>query len=355
MNDAMTDPDSPTEIIAAPVRAPASPACWRNPWLFLALAAFALAGWQWIETRIRLADTQQEVARRLADNDAAGKEERGLVRQAQEQVAALQAKVGALEAKQAEFQGQTLELQNLYQDLARSRDDAILLEVEQAVTLAAQQLQLAGNVQAAVLALQTADGKLARLDRPQFIPLRKTLARDLDRLRALPFVDLPGMSLKLEGAIVAVDKLPLAMDQRPRAAEKAVAGKPVAAPEATWWRRAGEDFWHEVKGLVRIQRFDRAEPVLLPPDQAFFLRENLKLRLLNARLALLARDAWTFRNELKTAQDWLGRYFDGQDKAVQATGASLRQLGTAEINIELPNLNDSLTALRSFKSSREKK
>lgn len=352
MNDAMTDatpPTAPSSIQSAAAQP------WRNPWLYVALAVAALVAWQWIETRIRLLETQQEVARRLADNDNAGKEERGALKQAQEQAAAMQAKIGALEAKQAEFQGQTQALQNLYQDLARSRDEATLLEVEQAVTLAAQQLQLAGNVQAAVLALQTADAKLARLDRPQFIPLRKTLARDLDRLRALPFVDLPGMSLKIENIIVGIDKLPLAVDERPHPADKPRAGKTKAEPELPWWQRAGTEFWQEVKGLVRIQRFDRAEPVLLAPGQDFFLRENLKLRLLNARLALLARDAWTFRNELKATQDWLERHFDGHDKAVQAAQASLKQLAAAEINIELPNLNDSLSALRSFKIAKDKK
>lgn len=348
MNDAAPTPESPTP------RPPADPA-WRNPWLYVALAALALAAWQWVETRSRLAETQQEVARRLADSAAAGKEDRGALKQAEEQVTALQAKVNVLEAKQEEFQGQNQALQNLYQDLARSRDEATLLEVEQAVTLAAQQLQLAGNVQAAVLALQAADAKLSRLDRPQFIPLRKTLARDLDRLRALPFVDLPGMSLKLENVIAAVDKLPLAMDERPRPAAKAPAAKGAAEPELPWWQRAGSEFWQEVRGLVRIQRFDRAEPVLLPPEQIFFLRENLKLRLLNARLALLSRDAWTFRNELKATQEWLDRHFDGHDKAVLSAQATLRQLATAEINIELPNLNESLSALRGLKTGREKK
>lgn len=354
MNDAMTDPDSPTEIIAAPVRTPAPPV-WRNPWFLMAVAALGLAVWQAVETRIRLGETQEEVARHLAENGNASKELRNLLKQAQDQAAALQGRVGTLEARQAEFQGETQALQSLYQDLARSRDDVTLLEVEQAVTLAAQQLQLAGNVQAAVLALQAADARLARVERPQFIPLRKTLARDLDRLRALPLVDVPGMSLKLEAAVLAADKLPLAMDTRPRSPEKGAVAKPAPAPELPWWRRAGEDFWQEVKGLVRIQRFDRSEPVLLPPEQAFFLRENLKLRLLNARLALFARDAWTLRSELRTAQDWLGRYYDSQDKAVQTTLASLRQLSAAEINIELPNLNDSLTALRNVKSAREKK
>lgn len=325
---------------------------WRNPWLFVALAAIALAGWQWVETRQQLAATQAQVAKRIAEAEAADLEAKGALKVAQEQVAAQQAKLGALEAKLAEFQGQTAALQGLYQDLSRSRDEAALAEIEQSVTLAAQQLQLAGNVSAAVLSLQVADARLARLDRPQFIPLRKTLGRDLDRLRALPLVDVPGMSLRLENLILGVDKLALAQDERPRPAAEARAA---ADPEAAWWQRLGQEVWAEIKGLVRIQRFDRAELVLLAPGQSFFLRENLKLRLLNARLALLSRDQWTYRNELKVAQEWLGRHFDGQDKAVQSTQAALRQLSSAELNIELPNLNESLTALRSFRPVKEKK
>lgn len=347
MNDAMNEATPPT------ASAPAAPR-WRNPWLYLAVAALALSAWQWLETRSRLADTQQELARRLADSENAGRDERLALKQAQEQLAALQGKAGALEARQEEFEGETSALQGLYQELARSRDDATLLEVEQAVTLAAQQLQLAGNVQAAVLALQAADAKLARVERPQFIALRKTLGRDLDRLRALPFVDLPGMSLKIENIIVGIDKLPLAMDERPRPLEKA-ARAAAPAPAPSWWERLGGDFWQEVRGLVRIQRFDRAEPVLLAPGQEFFLRENLKLRLLNARLALLSRDAWTYRNEIRATQEWLDRHFDGHDKAVQAAQAGLRQLAAAEVNIELPSLNDSLAALRGFKAGKDRK
>jgi uroporphyrin-3 C-methyltransferase len=328
-------------------------AAWRNPWLIVALLALALAGWQWLETRTRLSETQAELARRLSEGAAANQESRNAARQAQEQVVSLQAKVAAVEAKLGEFQGQTAALQKLYQDLAMSRDDATLLEIEQAVTLAAQQLQLSGNVQVAVLALQTADAKLARLDRPQFIAVRKALGRDLDRLRALPFVDVAGISLKLENIVASVDAMPLAMDERPRPAAKP---KPVAAaPELPWWQRVSSDFWEEIKSLVRIQRFDRAEPVLLAPGQSFFLRDNLKLRLLNARLALLSHDQWTFRNDLKTARDWLERHFDSRDKAVQGALTTVRQLSTADINIELPNLNESLSAVRSFKTGKERK
>jgi len=106
---------------------------------------------------------------------------------------------------------------------------------------------------------------------------------------------------------------------------------------------------------VRIQRLDRTEPALLAPGQAYFLRENLKLRLLNARLALLAREQGVYRGELKAAQDLLARHFDGQDKAVQAAATTLRQLTATELNIEVPGLSDSLAALRAVRAGKGSK
>lgn len=352
-------PDTPAPGVAAPEASPAAPAAaaapatgWRNPWLIVAVGALALSGWQWIETRLRLSDTQQEIARRLADGDSANKESQSVARQAQDQVIALQARLATLEGRLAESQSQQAALETLYQDLARSRDDSALAEIEQGVALAAQQLQLAGNVQGAVLALQAADARLAGSSRPQFISVRKAMMRDLDRLKALPQVDLPGMSVRLESVITAIDALPLAVDVRPReAAASPEASEPVAESA---WKQVALEVWREIRSLVRIQRFDRDEPVLLAPGQVFFLRENLKLRLLNARLALLSRDQWTFRSELKAAQVLLERHFDGQNKSVQTAVGSLRQLGAAELVIDLPTLNESLSAIRSFRNVREK-
>jgi uroporphyrin-3 C-methyltransferase len=347
---------------ALPVAPPSrvSGSGWRNPWLLVAVLAIGLAGWQSIETRLKLADTQQELARRLAESDAVNSESRALARQAQAQLTSLLGRLGALEARIAEWQSEQATLEKLYQDLARNRDEWALAEVEQGVLLAAQQLQLTGNVQAAVLALQTADSRLAGNSQPRFISLRKVLVHDLDRLRALPQVDLPGMNLRLESVIQAIDTLPLAVDGRPRvpaAKPQAAAVLPAAAVSPMslgFWQQLAGDFWRELGSLVRIQRFDRDEPALLAPGQAFFLRENLRLRLLNARLALLARDQRTFRNELRQSQGWMDRYFDAPHAALQAAQETLKQLASTEINIDLPNLNESLAAIRNFPLGRER-
>jgi uroporphyrin-3 C-methyltransferase len=347
----MSENNTPTPPNTTPAPVPARKSSRQGPWLLVAVAALGLAGWQWFETRQKLIDTQQEVSRKLAEFDTANKEERGAQKQTREQIEALQAKLGAVEGRFAEFQSQTEALKALNQDIARGREEATLLEVEQAITLAGQQLQLAGNVPVAVLALQTADSRLARLDRPQYLPLRKAVAKDLQKLNALPFVDMPGISLRLEQVVLGIDKLPLASYGRPVDKNE---GKPMTET-VPWWQRAGGEIWQELKGLVRIQRFDRDDTALLAPGQGYFLRENLKLRLLNARLALFSRDQWTFRNELKVAQEWLARHFDATDKAVQSAQSMLRQMTATEINVELPNLNDTQAALQALRQVKEKR
>ena len=310
---------------------PAPRAKRASPWLFVALAALALAGWQWFETRQKLVDVQQQVSQKLAEFDTGNKEDRGAQKQSREQVEALQARLGAVDGKIAEFQAQSATLQALYQDIARSREELALIEVEQAIVLAGQQLQLAGNLPIAVQALQSADAQLARLDRPAHLPLRKALAKDLARLNALPFVDMPGISLRLEQLLLGVDKMPLVSHGRPE--KKAENEK---APTAqSWW--------------------ERDDVVLLAPGQGYLLRENLKLRVLNARLALFAHDQWTFRNELKVAHDMLTRHFEAGDKSVQTALATLAQMTTTEINVELPTLNESLAALRNLRPAKEKR
>lgn len=325
------------------------------------IASFALVGvlvlagaYGWYDARSRIGATQEELARRLRDIEADSRDAKVLAKQAQETMREAQAKIAVLEGKLAESQSQQLALESLYQELSRNRDDWALAEIEQVLTIAAQQLQLSSNVRAALLALQLAESRLARSDRPQFIPMRKAVARDIERLRAVPSIDIAGVSLKLDGLVAAVDTLPLAFDER--TAELAKAGKSAARAEARdgFLSRLGSEVWDELKSLVRIRSMETPEPPLLAPSQAYFLRENLKLRLLNARLALAMRDEAGFREDLRVAQSWVGRYFDVRPRAAAAFAAQLKQLGTTSFTFELPTLADSLEAVRSFKARRER-
>jgi uroporphyrin-3 C-methyltransferase len=320
--------------------------------LFAALAAAVLTAIVWYDTRERIGVTQEELARRLRDIENHARDARSIARQAQEGLREAQAKVAALEGRLTESQSQQLALEALYQELSRNRDEWQLAEIEQVLAIASQQLQLAGNVRAALLALQLAESRLSRNDRPQFVPIRRALARDIERLKSLPTVDFTGMSMKLDGLVAQVDALPLAFDER---AERAAAAKDAARSEGGFWSRLGSEIWNELRQLVVVRHMSAPEPPLLPPTQAFFLRENLRLRLLNARLSLLARDEAAYREDLRVAQKWIERYFDARSKQTAEALAQLRQLASTSISFEMPTISESLDAVRGFKSRRERR
>ena len=332
---------------------PASPPrAWRAPVLVLIALALAvgLASLFWLDARQRIGATQEELARRLRDIEADAREARSVARAAQDALRESQARVGALEARIAESQSQQLALQALYQDLSRNRDEWQLAEIEQVLAIASQQLQLAGNVRAALLALQLAEARLARTDRPQFVPIKRALARDIERLKAAPAIDTAGMSMRLDGLVAAVDSLPLAFDERGErpAAQKAAP----AAAEQGFWARLGAEIWGELRQLVVVRQMNSPEPPLLPPPQAYFLRENLRLRLLNARLSLLTRDEAGYREDLRAAQAWIRRYYDTRSKPAADALTQLRQLSATSISFEMPTISESLEAVRGFQSRR---
>lgn len=321
----------------------------------LVVALVLAAGYGWYDTRVRIDATRDELARRLRDIETESRESRMLAGQAQELMREAQAKIAVLEGKLSDSQSQQLALESLYQELSRNRDEWALAEIEQVLTIAAQQLQLSNNVRSALLALQLAESRLARGDRPQFIPVRKAVARDIERLRSLPTVDVAGLSLRIDALIAAVDALPLAFEERISGAETADHSDPADAPVPGFFYRFGADLWRELKSLIQIRKVDVPDPPLLAPSQAYFLRENLKLRLMNARLALAMRDDAGFREDMRVAQVWVKRYFDARSKPAAEFTRQLDQLGGTALTFELPTLADSLEAVRSFKANHERR
>lgn len=317
--------------------------------LLLALAVTALAAWQWYDARKRFDELRQDMARRLAEADAQGRETRSLAGQSRDELRDVVARIGQLEARMVETQNQRLALESLYRDFSGSRDQWVLAEVEQALLISNQQLQLAGNVKAALTALETADARLARLDRPQLTALRRVISQDIERLRAAPYVDVVGMALRLDNVMTGVDALPLAMEERPLPANN-------SAPPASgsFWANLWHETIQDLRRMVRIQNAEKPEAPLLSPEQAFFLRENLKLRLLGARLALLARDETSFKTDLGAASDWLQRYYDTGSKPVDAALSTVKQLAQSEVDIELPDISASVDAARNLRIVRER-
>jgi uroporphyrin-3 C-methyltransferase/uroporphyrinogen III methyltransferase/synthase len=386
MNELPNIPEQPTSEAA--VKAPAAQAGYhatpgaprqgllqgpvRQLTAVVAVLAVLLAAQAW-STHSRINGLRADMARSLQKGDATASQTAALAREVSEQAKELQVKVGVLESRQTEAQTQQLALEQMYQDLSKNRDEWALAEIEQVLSTASQQLQLAGNVQGALIALANADRSLSRSDKPQFINIRRAIARDIEKLKALPAVDQAGVALRLDNVIAQVDALPLLSDEKP--ALPAAAGAPVPpaprarargkqapapAPEpapltlgervTSTWRNWSHEMWDDVRQLIRVRSVDTPEALMLSPNQAWFLRENLKLRLLNARLALLSRNEATFRDDLNTAQDMLLKYFDTRARGTQTVQAALRQVQANNVAIDMPDLADSLNAVRNYKT-----
>ncbi|MGK2951383.1 MAG: uroporphyrinogen-III C-methyltransferase [Thiobacillus sp.] len=311
--------------------------------LLVAALAMAAAAWSWFDSSERIRDLKSELGRWLAETGKEVNETRLLARNADDAMRQVSEKVAHIESQMTTSQQQQLSLEALYKDLSQGRDQWALAEIEQVLLTAAQQLQLAGNVKAAIIALEGADTRLQRLDKPQFTALRRAIAADLANLRAVPSLDEVGASARIEALVARHTSWPLASAQVSEAAPAPRAGGRTTD--------IGQELWAELKRLVQIRRVDGNEAILLPPDQAYFLRENLRLRLLSARLALLAQDEAAFQADLRAASEMLNRYFNTRDAGVAAALKEIKRLSGLQVAQKLPGIDASLAALEAHKGN----
>lgn len=313
---------------------------WRVllPWVLL-LAAAAAAASAWVVQ-------QRAIAALAAQVQGLQSELATQVNEVRRQAAAAEQRAADLARELDEVRSQRAALDQLYQDLARSRDEAALIDIERLIVLAAQDLRFTGSVTTALAALQAADARLARLERPQYVHLRRALMRDIDRLRAAPVIDLTGLALKLDQLAASVDTLPLLADPAARPARTAAAPVKESGRDLTWWERLRAWLAEEFGDLVRIREVETPDALLLSGVQQQLVRSQLRLRLFDARQALLARNERLFRADLAEAQSLAARYVDVKSAAGGALLLQLKQLAQTPLAVDLPGLDETLAALR---------
>jgi len=324
--------------------------------LAIALGAAAGAAMLWQ----RADAVGREAARRLQQSDLKIAQLESQLQQSQEFTRELQSRAAVLENKVTESLGQQAQLERMYQSLAQDSIAAALADVENSVSIASQQLVVSGNVRGALVAMQDADGRLKRINQPEAIGLRRLIGRDIDRLRAVPNVDVIALALRLDAVSAGLGQLPLASSVTPAAVVGAGASvEPRPASGFSFERLAstGREGWRalvaELSQLFRVNRVDSPDALLLAPEQQYFVRENLRLTLLSARLALLARTEPLFRADVERAADWLEAYYDQRNRAVTNAVETLRQLAGSRISADLPSLGDTLAAVRTARAARE--
>jgi uncharacterized protein HemX len=241
-------------------------------------------------------------------------------------------------------------LEKVNTDLARNRLEWALTETEQLLVIANNRLQLARDSRSALAALRAADQQLQLLASPKLLPVRRELAREISLLESLDKLDVSGITLRLATLAESVDRLPLATDTRLHEFEagKAQAGQggtQVAAAD-TGWRQTAHSLWQDILSLVRIRNDMELQRPLLPPEQQYFLRENLRLMLYGAQQALLQGSIPTYQQNLKSAQRLIKDYFDLNSQGVISAQSELGKLQGMRTVADLPDITSSLTTLR---------
>ncbi len=313
----------------------------------IAVALLTLA-WQWLNTRHRFNEIEKSLSIKLEQYQGINKQTLELAKQAEERSNQANTRTVALEQKLVEFRDQQEALQILYTQLAENRESTAVAEVEQLLTIASQQLQLNGNVKSALLALEAAQKRLEPLDLPRAIQLRETLRLETESLRELPQIDIVNMSAQLTQLSELCGKLPLLSERQPTL-NKLATVHDSAPPPQNAIQKVLYPLWQDIKNLVTIERINKPEPPLLAADQAFFLRENIRLRLLTARIALQQHDEVTFKADLNTVKGWLNQYVDTKHPDTIKAFNLLKKLSSHSIHLELPPLTDSFAAVNRYK------
>lgn len=333
----------------------------------VALAASAMM-WQ------RMGNMQEQLARQSAQTGSQSVEARTLAKDAQDMARDSAARTSVMEARIAELTLQRTQLEELMQSMSRTRDENLVADIDSSVRLALQQADLSGSLQPLVASLQSARQRVERAAQPRLAPVIRAIDTDLDHLSRMSVTDISGVLARIDDLTRQVDDMPLINEvgrsragrdttpHRTSSAANTAAQDAATAPIATgplqwaWWQALGRRTWDSIsqqtQELVRVRRIEYPEAILVSPEQGYFLRENLKLQLLNARLALLSRHSTAARADLSSAGAAIVKYFDPASRRTQIVQAQLQQVLSNLSSHERPRLDETLSALATAAAGR---
>ena len=313
--------------------------------IVFALLGLGASGFLFVQGQNVLKNQELEFNQKI-DKAALGESENAsLLKDNLNRQTAIQAELDRLNNGQKNNSDQILQTQKAYQELLKGRINWLVDEAESMLNTASQQLMLSGNLQGAVSVLEHIDSRLSRFEQPELIPIKQAISNDLAALKNRPYVDISATALRIDRLETGISGLPLVLDGvlKPGAA-------PVeAANSGTWWENTWEKSLNALKGLVEVRHLDSNDAMLISPDQTYFIRENLRLRLLDARIALLQHNGEVYQSDLNNVEATVKQYFDSKSPATQSWLKELAELKALDVRmISDDSLKASLSAVRAY-------
>ena len=222
-------------------------------------------------------------------------------------------------------------------------------EAEYLLRLANQKLTLQGDADSALLILSTVDEMLRDSGDATVLGVRDALAGEMLALRNLEYVDVPGLYVRMNNLLPLIDQLSLRNTLVQNYSEQLAAqqGATLSADTGFGVRAL------ELLGSIFVwQEWDVAPEALLPPQQEATLKQNLRLMLEQAQLALLMAEQEVYRSSLEKGRDWMTRYFAIDAGAGRTLGQELESLAAATVATSRPDISGSLALLQQANARR---
>lgn len=242
-------------------------------------------------------------------------------------------------------------VQALLSKSSHMRKDWLVSEAEYLVKLAMHRLTLEGDTMTAVTALRSADTRLREAGDPGLLLLRQEISDKITALKSLPIIDISGMSMKISSVIQLVSILPLVTPDPDSIKQSQLNAKTNNnEKKPTNWTEVTSKVISDLSSLIRIRKHDKLVQPLLAPEQRFYLTQNLKLQLEQARTALLHQQENTFRQRLSESIVWIQEYFDQSKTITQSAITSLSSLNKIKLTQQIPDLSYALKMFTDFQA-----
>lgn len=317
--------------------------------LVLSLIALGASGFLFVQGQNVLKQQEMRIGQDLNKAALGNSENAVLLQSALAKQAELDAQLNKILQNEGDT-AQTLDgIHRAYAELLKGRVNWLVDEIEVTLNTASQQLLLSGNVPVATAVLENVEQRLSRFEQPELLPIKQAISQDLAALKNRPYLNVSATALRLDRLESAVDSLPLLVDSTMNAqnAEPAPTSK-----AGSFWTRAWDNTSELVKSMVEVRKLDNNDAMLIGSEQVFYLRENLRMRLLDARLALLQHNSEVYQNDLAAIEETVKRYFDVQSPNTQTWLKEVGELKSVEIRmISDESLKASLTAVRDYQNN----
>ena len=232
----------------------------------------------------------------------------------------------------------------------RRPNDWLLAEADYLVKIAGRKLWLEHDVVSATRLMENADQRISALNDPSLTPLRRAMADDIATLKAIPLIDRDGLVLKLNSLEQQINKLPLASAVLPEA--EAVEQKKVSTNINDWQSNLMQSLDNFAGHFITYRVREGNVIPLLSPEQHFYLKENIKGKLLLASKALYREQSEVYATSLESAKLWSSQYFQQDDPAVKSFMAQLDSLAKFKVDVRYPQKMETQALLSDFISER---